>query len=341
MPDSESPKDHGPDAGYRNAKIFSIWASGNGERWSSLVGHAVVHDKYGRGTVSTTDFEHGRLEVEFVDEESGPDVHRFALGMFSAYFLLPALPESLPQDTASYRAAVAQQRREETAWLAVAEEREASEDFEHLRLKYGARGFEDKRPTSPLYRILLLLEDGKSLARGDIEWLEVEHLQSVLAMHFESEYARSLDPWMGARASACWRKACLPERALRISEPGTDSGFDALAAFLTSRAAALADVQCLDAAEASAFRADQLRPSSYMTLNVLGRIFYRKGDWERSQEYFDRAELGGSTPAETDRIRRAEMQHLSPEQRDRTARFLLARDSERYKWATRYLAEGV
>ena len=208
-------------------------------------------------------------------------------------------------------------------------EREAAarDDFRRLKEKYGASWFIERSPLSLLYAILLKLEDDTRLSNDDEEWLREERLLAVLAKHYERE-------GLLAAAGSCWRKARIPrpERALAITEGIEDDHM-----VLTMRGGAFRDLRDLDRAEACGRKAIGLKPDDFHPYNLLGAVFYQRGDPKKGEAFFVKARELGSNERSVDASIRSAIELSDENVKERVARYLVDKDPERYAWANTYI----
>ena len=219
-------------------------------------------------------------------------------------------------------------------------EREATSvrHFAELKSKYLATEYQDSSPSSPLYKILLQLEEGETLDDTDINWLEHKRLFQVIAAFYEKELDKPhSDMWNIVKAGKYWRKAKHPRRVLALTE-GLESG-DAMlmSAILTNRGAALRDLRELSKARDCASKALEYNSDNFRTYNLLGAICYQSGQPGLGDEYFQKAVELGASPEDQERDIRAALDNSERIQRKGVAQYLLRKDPERYRWAEYYL----
>lgn len=214
-------------------------------------------------------------------------------------------------------------------------EAEVSLHFAKLRVKYLVQNYPDTSPSSPLYMILLKLEETKTLEQSDFSWLEQERIYSVLAKAYE--IVIDVDPWNVVKAGKYWRKARKPERALEITEAISYQDSKLMSAILTNRGAAFRDNDQFPEAIQSAQDAIKFNSTSYYPYNLLGAIYYQMGDLEEGDIYFKRAkELGSPEQIQEEEIRTV-LKDADKEKRKKVAEYLLAKDPVRNKWAEFYM----
>jgi hypothetical protein len=240
-------------------------------------------------------------------------------------------PKCLAAIRAECEAAHEEIRRQEEE----AEEAEAREEFARLKKKYGVEEYPDKSLTSPLFMILLKIDSEDPLDKKDKKFIS----DNQLCQLFDSCYKKYCDPWYAAEASACWRKKSKPKQALKSTE-GVKSAYPGrMAAILTTRGAAFADLEKLPEAEDCAREAIEYQPESYHPYNLLGRIYCKKGLPEQGAEYFNEAKKRGAPAKEQEEFIKGTFQEVDEGTRAEVARWLLKKDPKRYAWAKRYLDE--
>jgi tetratricopeptide (TPR) repeat protein len=305
-------------------KQYFLYAGDTFETWTALEGQGVTHHLYGNGTVLEVESEY--VLISFGKPEQGGAYKSFRKEDFrdGKYFTELSVPEKLPKNVL-----LAIQRAEE--------EKEAREDFSRLKRKYHVEWYQDSNPISQLYKILLQLNDGKSLDFGEIQWLTSKNLFAVLAYNHEVNYKRFSDGWELVHASSNWRKAKLPLKAIELTENFTSGDNKILGAILTSRGGAFRDINELEKAENFAREAINVNPTSYYPYNLLGAIRYQSGDPVTGDKYFAKAiELGSSQKQQDEGIKSA-IEGAVNIVRKTVAEYLLKKDPERYKWAKNYL----
>ncbi|NMD02149.1 MAG: hypothetical protein GYA71_02640 [Bacteroidales bacterium] len=212
------------------------------------------------------------------------------------------------------------------------------DNFIALKEKYNIKNCHNDSPTSLLYVILLKLEDKELLDQEDIEYLKSEHWYGPIAVDFENRFTKEpSDLWLLVNACSNWRNAKVPSRSIEISANSFSSDKKSYAALLTTRGGAFRDLMNFEAAEDSAKAAIQIQPGSHYPYNLLGAIYYQKGEPEKADEYFGIAIQKGSTPKDVDSEIEHSIKRSNEEVRNKVVAYLLAKDSKRYEWAKKYI----
>lgn len=349
-----------------NCEAFAFYAGDSFEAWKRIEGQQVVHKSFGRGKI--TRVEPGpslgsiRLFVRFAQLPPGEAEKRFATDSLPSFFQELALPADLEGFEAA-REQLEKQRREEARRRRLAQQaaelkkqkrrkdkerqreaerqgRKESADaarFAKLKSKYLVGRYDDTSPSSPLYAILLLLEEGKSLDDKQVDWLGHEKLFEVIARFYETAAEKDGDQWNIPRASRYWRMARRPRRVMIITEGFDSSDGEIMSAILTTRGAAFRDLSDLSEATRCAHAALEHNPDNFRTYNLLGAISYQRGNPKKGDEYFAKAiELGANREVQDSSIR-SSLSAAEEISRKEVAQYLLQKDPERYSWAEYYL----
>jgi tetratricopeptide (TPR) repeat protein len=179
--------------------------------------------------------------------------------------------------------------------------------------------------------------DFRLITDDEIEWLGqvivrhkgADYLHQLLGKFWEDRAGYKKDLWYLTRAASSWREAKQPQMALRCLQPGLDAKENRLlAAIHTCRAGALRDQGQLPLAETEARKATDLDDGAPHAYNVLGAIYYQKGDFESGDAYFRLAEMRGATGIELKKL----FLSLNAEERQALAAHLLGKDSRKYAW---------
>jgi tetratricopeptide (TPR) repeat protein len=224
-----------------------------------------------------------------------------------------------------------------------AEEAEASKEFLELKMRFDARSDSDPSPSNPLFVILKRIDAQEPLQEGEDEYLKKVSEYAVLAAYFEQQYESTMQPWMTIRACGFLRDAGQPERAVQLADTvfqlarQTYLSAREIAAAWTTRGAAMADINEIDTAETCACNALEAQPRSFYPHNLLGRIYFHRGDFVTGEQYFETARVLGSPEREVRRSMQSALQRSAVLDRKAAAKYLLDKDSEKYTWAKRYL----
>ena len=206
-------------------------------------------------------------------------------------------------------------------------EDEANQAFRRLKEKYQVAWYDEFSPISRLNRVLMEIDDGKILTEGDEHWLSDEGLFQALALYYER---------VGKLASAGsnWRKANRPDRTIEITE---DERLHNNSAILTTRGGALRDLGALDEAERCGQTAIKLAPKDFYPYNLLGAVYFQRGDPEEGDKYFQVARSLGSRPYDEISNIRSAIEKAGADEKRRVIEYLLRKDPERYRWTRSYI----
>lgn len=353
-------------AALDDVRLFIAHAGNDAAVWKMIDGQQVTHTKEGVGTIIRTWFKAEPtptilLFVRFHEDGKEMKFHGEALAgrWFSDVQLPPGVLPELEQmrerlqEERRRREEHAERHRKHQAELRKQQqehaerqreqqerERECAKEFADLKERYGAKGYRSANLSDWLYPVLLRIDQGELLLEKDVDWLKSRRLYGVLATYYqENEYRRRRDAWALVKASGYWRNTREPRKALGVTEPLLEGKLAPKigAAVLTTRGGAFRDLLDLDAAERCAREAIKLDRTSYYPYNLLGAVYWLRGEAEKGHECFVRAmELGAPLQ---DQVRQQEsaMREIDPQQRRDVAKYLLERDPAKYGWADHHL----
>ncbi len=195
-------------------------------------------------------------------------------------------------------------------------------------------------------RLLTQVASGNRLAPEDVAWLSTEALDCWTealqqAWHrLEAEaltkaWEESGDPWDAVNASAHWRKADEPQRALGVTGAALAKAGRSpkpRSALLTTRGAAMRDAGCLTEAMTLGLEAHELTPADFRPCTLLGAVSMERGDLAAGHDWYAKAVALGADRRAVDQDLRALIIRLEPEARDRIRNYLLEQDPERFQW---------
>lgn len=223
--------------------------------------------------------------------------------------------------------------------------REAKE----LRQRFGV-GYVESEDYPRVMTLLRQVANRQRLKIEDVAWLKIEadycwtdELQrawhALEAAALTKVWESGGDPWNAVNASGHWRKACEPERALRLTEAAMariGPNPKLRSALLTTRGGAMRDLRRLDEANALASEAHELTPSNYRPCTLLGAVHIELGDLAKGREWYAKAESLGAPPQVIDNELRGLLVRSSDQERQRLLEFLLSEDPERFAWLLRW-----
>ena len=218
-------------------------------------------------------------------------------------------------------------------------EAESKKHFADLREKYKIGKTKEIEPTSLLFPILLRLEEGKWLSEDDLEWLDKQRFNSLLAEIHRKRYIEKGDGWDLLKAGKYFRYVKQPEMVFEMVNSVVFDDPKLQAALLTNRGGAFRDIKEWEKAKECVNEAIKLQPKSFYPYNLLGAICYQQGEPEAGDIHFQRAIELGSTPTDQDERIRQAFNYSEDKTKKIVAQYLLQKDPERYKWAKKYLKE--
>jgi tetratricopeptide (TPR) repeat protein len=305
------------------------------------------------------------LHILYDCEEHTSDSGRFMAKRFSEFFFIEQIHEDL-EEVGTYIVQIeneireAEIRKQEEERLArereelrvrkeaerlarLEEERlqkereaEAKKQFSELRAKYRIDKVKDVNPTSPLFKMLLQLENKEWLFDDDIKWLENRRLNLFLAEYFEWRYKNTGDVWNLIKAGKHFRLAKQADRVLELYKEVIFDDSKLQAASLTNQGGAYRDLKIWDEAKMCAKDALRLQESMYPH-NLLGAVYYQSGEPAMGDEHFQKAVEFGAKLPEQDKLIKEAFKDSDEDTKRLVAEYLLGKDSARYKWAEYYL----
>jgi hypothetical protein len=309
---------------------YADYAGDDVTRWSRLVGGTLGQRAFGEGQVVDVVLFQGQRRVILMFESDGGTRRRTlsVQALLDLRRVTDIRPVGDSAELIELREQLDQRAKKMTRLQELA-----------VKFKMPARSV---RPSTKLLKALEYMDAGQALPDECALWLRGnpdKALVGLLADYRYREYCASRDPWVLAQASALYRDAALARHSLRVTDgfKPDESSAAASAAVLTSRAAALADLERLDESYRCAKQALVLQPNGEHVCNLLGRLECVRGHGELGDAYFARAEAAGSDPDRADAQRRQALEAARGEARERLARFLIEKDPARYWWARKYL----
>jgi tetratricopeptide (TPR) repeat protein len=356
-----------------NEKVFVEYSQEDEDKWAQLKDWPIVHTILGNCFLVKTQSINGNFTLFFSFENNPTGKERkFTKGSFEeGLFVLSSLPPQLEVVISQTRVELEErmrlqeirrqeirkenerrekefeenQKRQEAERLTRLEqerfqnEREADAriHFTDLKTKYGLESLTATSPTSEIYKVLVQMDGGDRVDPKDIEWLAYHRMNNVLAIYYSLQYEASHDGWDLITAGKYWRKAKQPQRALDISASIQFQDPKIQAAVLTNRGGAHRDLKNLEDAEKCASEAIHLQPNRYYPYNLLGAIYYQRGDPGQGDQQFRRAIELGSKPREQDEMIQNAVIDSDENIKRTVAEYLIAKDPQRYQWAEKYL----
>lgn len=324
-------------------QAFAAFAKTDVTKWSMLIGQTIIHKIYGQGKIidlqNSPKFHEYCLYIEFAEE-----TRHFKIAKLSNDDYVLSI--TIPHDVDDQIQAIARRIREKVQRQRVEEhqreeERQARNEFIALKEKYLADGFRDCSPASPLFAVLLQIDSCDTLDDAQIDWLKEQDLLGTLAHYYQNMYRVLGEPWDLVKASSFWRDAKQPDRAITLTsyllERHNVQDFKLKSAILTTRGGAFRDLGSLLEAEDCALQALQVNRTSFQPHNLLGAIYFARGQPEKGEEHFETAvSLGSQAKYLEGQMKRA-LDSADQTARQTTAQYLLRKDPEKYRWANFYL----
>jgi len=309
-----------------NAEIFCEYAGGEVSKWNELKTLSVKHIILGETRLTYAYPNNGDVTLFFLFEHEKFN-RKFLSTQFPTYFDLVELPENNPR----FSKFLIQYR------LNKEKEQSVIQLFTKQKEKYGIEFCEDSI-TSNLFEILQKLENSQKLSEQDINWLmSRKDLHSFLIRAIRVSNELSNNPWDLIKVSKLFRKHKKPQFALIITDKIQLNNNKEKSAVCTTRGAAYKDLSEYDKAITLAEKAIYFQPDSYYPYNLLGSIYYKKGLFQKGDEYYSKAiELGSSTEIQDAEIEFS-LENEAEASVRATAAYLLNKDPQKYSWVRKYL----
>lgn len=211
--------------------------------------------------------------------------------------------------------------------------------------KYGV-SLTDKSLIPRMTNLLRLIDAGNRLPKEEFAWLSTEARRHFTAQlretyhHLEAEYLadqyrRTEDPWNVINASGHYRKCNQPKTALELLDslaPDRLKHTKVKSAMLTTHGGVMRDLGRRSEAIQLAEKAHALIPRDYRPCTLLGAVHMEQREFERAQEWYEKARARGAPEQSIDSEMRSIYQKMDLPGREAMKRFLLAEDSHRYRW---------
>ena len=309
---------------YLSTKSFYEYAKSDVSVWERIIGSTVEHNTYGNGTLTSIEVINGvpHIKVKFYNSANELKFKSSGIGQFFKKIYFD------PSQLAGYEKYISEEK--------------ATKELKSLKLKYDLKSFENEGITSPLYVILLKLENKykERLISEEIDWLEkkgTDDAYKLLGQYYILEYNRYPDDWHIIKGAKYFRKANKPEVAISALKNIKNNESRIKGAKLTVIAAAYKDSNELDVSENYAIKAVAIAPDSYYPHNVLGAIYYQTGQPEKGDKHFDRAIQLGSNPKTSESEIKKSLALAGKKEQIYVAKYLLKKDPKKYNWAEKYL----
>jgi hypothetical protein len=245
------------------------------------------------------------------------------------------LQQEMQQRLENQRRVAEQNKRRE-------EEQTSANEFRELKAKYQAQSYKTTSLPNALHLILLCIDEGEILTNDQITWLESNHLYDTLAIYHQNEYQKTKNPWELIKASGYWRKAGKSTQAIELTsfliENHKSATGSIKSAIFTTRGGAFRDLKDLLNAEQCAKESIK-QNESFHSYNLLGSIYFERGEPEQGEEYFNRAIELGAQPKDQEYQMQNALKNAGKSETATIAQFLLQRDPKKYHWAKHYLKE--
>jgi hypothetical protein len=252
------------------------------------------------------------------------------------------------------RAAAEQARNADAMDAAVRARFAAMENDPVLRRKREERalrdrfniGFIETEHYPRAMRLLKQMASGNCLTPEDVAWLSTEAAECwtdalqqlwhrLEAGALTKAWEASGDPWDAVNASAHWRKADEPQRALEVTGAALAKAGrspKSRSALLTTRGGAMRDARRLTEARALGLEAHELTAADFRPCTLLGAVSMELGDLAAGHNWYAKAEALGAERRAIDQDLRVLLIRSEPAVRDRIRNYLLEQDPERFQW---------
>jgi Flp pilus assembly protein TadD len=211
-------------------------------------------------------------------------------------------------------------------------------------------GFIESEHYPRAMRLLKQVASAKRLTPEDVAWLSTEAVDcwtDALQQAWHRLEAEALtkaweengDVWNVVNASAHWRKAHEPQRALEVTAEALNKAGRSpqpRSALLTTRGGAMRDAGRLTEARTLALEAHELTPADFRPCTLLGAVSMELGDLAVGHRWYAKAEALGAERRAIDQDLRALLIRSEPDASDRIRAYLLEQDPERFDWLRKW-----
>lgn len=310
-----------------------LFLAENSDLWKKFKGQNVNHNNYGSGVIETIDINNfdnrPRLSVRYdypTDKIEYYNDFPFVKGIL--YFTDLDFSE-----IDGFNEYVAKKEEEKLAQQEkVYREAMLVKKYDYLKEKYGIANKTSLPISTPLCSILQRLEFLKPLNKNDSDWLE----KNVPSVYYEQKYIWTDDLWDLVKSCKYWRKLEEPHRVIKLLESKSSANDILMSAILNVMGAAYRDINDIETAEIYANMSIKHNISFY-PYSLLGAIYYQKGLPAIGDQYFHKAKELGSKLDMNFMLKEALLRAEEGE-RVLSAKYLLKKDSWKYKWAKDYLS---
>jgi tetratricopeptide (TPR) repeat protein len=200
-----------------------------------------------------------------------------------------------------------------------------------------------------IINILPKLEDGDRLLEKDVLWLSTKRyffrypeikwkFHKNEAEFYRRCFEKTNDPWQAVNASSHYRKANLPQKALKVLskiDVTSQRNKHLRSALCTTKGGCKRDLRQFDEAIQLAQTAHSLDPDSFHPCTLLGALNYDIGNHILGDEWFAKAVSRGASSDAVDHEIRSIFRRADEAKQEQLKRHLLRVDPVRYSWVNR------
>jgi hypothetical protein len=195
-------------------------------------------------------------------------------------------------------------------------------------------------------KILLKLEEGDRLSEKDVLWLSINGYFSRYleikwkfnineAEFYRHRFEKNNDPWQAVNASSHYRKANLPQKALKVLskiDVASQRNERLKSAICTTKGGCMRDLKQFNDAIQLVTSAHSFDPDSFHPCTLLGAVNYEIGNLSLGDEWFAKAVERGATIEDVDHEIRSIFMRADKAKREELKRHLLSVDPVCFAW---------
>lgn len=216
-------------------------------------------------------------------------------------------------------------------------EQAAYQHYLVLKQKYWIGDFNNPPLDLPIYRILMLLEDGQIISELEINWLISIHLYVLAAHCYWQNFRLQQNGWDHVMACKFYRRAGYPQLVIDLTNNFFPTDAKIYSYSMTNRGGVFRDHNQMEYAIACAYAAIRTMPNNCGPYMLLGGIYFQLRDFDKADYNFRMARHLGARLSYPEDILSKEFQGIEPKLVLQAVNFFLQKDPVFYTWMRRYL----
>lgn len=225
-------------------------------------------------------------------------------------------------------------------------EQAAYQHYLSLKQKYWIGNYGNQSNNLPLYRILMLLEEGNIIPDFEISWLKKIELFTLTAHCYLQNSRLKQNVWDLLKACKFYRETENAQVVINLTnnlpihlfpQNDIDDGRKKCLSYTwTSRGGAFRDLHEVQAAIDCANAALRIMPDNCGPHLLLGAVYFQKQDFNKADHHFMEAQRLGANHTYQIKLIDSEFQKLEPFLRLQAANYFLLKDPVFYGWVKKY-----